>query len=210
MPGNSSGRVPGPGKAVDGVSTMPGRAMVQFVDWDNLEREFITNPDYPSVQTWLREVKGWDQGRCLNGNTLKRTTGWSIKRANLQQRLTEKTIQALEVQQRKMIPDIMRAKAEFIAKIVKDLGNWDMMGSKDKKLMYQIIKTELGEPTNINLNANFNSGGDPVVSLLEQYGLMKEGRIIDIDEPKQVEAKDGSTDRENNSETVAANNGSQA
>lgn len=204
----ANGRVPGPGRAVDGVSTLPGRAMVQFVDWDSLEREFVTNPDYPNVRTWLRDVKGWPENRIMNGQTLKKTTGWTNKRATIQQRITEKTIQALEVEQRKKVPDLMKAKALLIAKIIKDLGNWDMMGSKDKKLMYQIIKTELGEPTNINLNANFNSGGDPVVSLLEQYGLMKEGRIIDIDPPKEV--KDGSTDRANNSETVTANNGSQA
>ena len=208
MPGNSSGNIPGPGKAVDGVSTMPGRAMVPFVDWDSLEREFVTNPDYPSVQTWLVQVKGWPYQRVRNGNTLKHIVGWSNKRATLQQRLTEKTIKAIEVEQRKKIPDIMRAKALLISKIISDIGSWELMGSKDKKLMYQIIKTELGEPTNINLNANFNSGGDPVVSLLEQYGLMKEGRIIDIDQPKTKEVTDGSKDRANTSEVVAPNNGS--
>lgn len=206
----ANGRVPGPGKAVDGVSTLPGRAIVPFVDWDSLEREFITNPDYPSVQTFLREVKGWPQNRCLNGNTLKRTTGWSIKRAKFQQSLTEKTIKALEVEQRKKIPDLMKAKAELLVKIMGDIKQWDLMGSKDKKLMYQIIKTELGEPTNINLNANFNSGGDPVVSLLEQYGLMKEGRIIDIDPPKSKEVTDGSANGTDNSQVATANNGSQA
>lgn len=169
--------IPGPGRAVDGISKMPGRAIVQYADWTALKREFLLEPDYPNPRQWLRDIKGWPTKKLLSGNTVAKTSGWGNDKARLQQRKTEQAIQAMLDEQRKRIPDLMKAKLNLVVKIIADVGKWNQLQPVEKKLCFEILKTELGEPTSIK-TLGIVSPKDPVEALLEEYGVMKEGRII--------------------------------
>lgn len=54
------------------------------------------------------------------------------------------------------------------------------MNMMDKKLCYEILKVELREPTNVK-DLPPPDARDPVEVLLEEFGLMKNGEIIDDD-----------------------------
>ena len=172
--------IPGEGKSVDGMSNVAGRRIEPFVDWVKLEREFMLQQEYKSVTQWLYSEKGWTVKKIKSGNTTNRTTGWSKKRATLQQKITQAAIEKAIDQERKLIPELRNAKAALIARIMKDVGNWDRLNGYDKNLCYQIIKVELREPTNVK-DLPPADARDPVEALLEEYGLMKDGVIIDDD-----------------------------
>lgn len=182
-------------KAVDGVSTNPAHAItsvVRYTDWEVLEREFMMNLDYPNVNTWLREVKGWLPNKIRSGRTIKMIKGWSAKRAQMQQTLTDVALNELLAEERRRIPELRKAKMNLVARIITDIGRWDRLSSTDKQLCYQILKVELGEPTNPN-NIKPQATRDPVEALLEEYGLMKNGQIID-DKPSEDSRLIGSND----------------
>ena len=176
--------VPGPAKANDGISILPGRALIPQTNWPALKREFLLAPDYTSPRLWLHEVKMWPREKVLNGNTVKRVLGWGNDKARLEQRRTEAAIEQMLEEQRKRMPDLIKAKLNLVVKIIADVGKWDRLQPAEKKLCFEILKTELGEPSSIK-TMGLVTPKDPVESLLEEYGLMKEGRIIiDAEPPK--------------------------
>lgn len=172
-----------PQTATDGISKNPEhaiRTLTVYTDWEALRRAFIMNTTHPHVATWLQQVMGWDVKRILSGQTKKKTTGWSKDRARIEQQKTQTAIdKALEIE-RKNVPTLRAAKAQLIANIVKDVGRWDRLNMMDKKLCYEILKVELREPTNVK-DLPPPDARDPVEVLLEEFGLMKDGEIIDDD-----------------------------
>lgn len=172
-----------PQTATDGISKNPehaNKSLVVYTDWEALRRAFIMNTTHPHVATWLQQVMGWDVKRILSGQTKKKTTGWSKDRARIEQQKTQTAIdKALELE-RKNVPTLRAAKAQLIANIVKDVGRWDRLNMMDKKLCYEILKVELREPTNVK-DLPPPDARDPVEVLLEEFGLMKDGEIIDDD-----------------------------
>ena len=184
---NSDKHIPGPGRAVDGISRVPGRSVTKYVDWTVLKREFLLDPDHTSPRQWLRNVKGWTPKKVLSGNTTAHVAGWGDDKARLQQRKTEAAINAALEEERKRIPKLRMAKLNLVVKIIEDVGRWDRLGSAEKKLCYEILKTELGEPTSIK-TVGVVSPRDPVEALLEEYGLMKEGRVVVDAEPGEGRA----------------------
>ena len=172
-----------PQTATDGISKNPEhaiRTLTVYTDWEALRRAFIMNTTHPQVATWLQQVMGWDVKRILSGQTKKKTTGWSKDRARIEQQKTQTAIdKALEIE-RKNVPTLRAAKAQLIANIVKDVGRWDRLNMMDKKLCYEILKVELREPTNVK-DLPPPDARDPVEVLLEEFGLMKDGEIIDDD-----------------------------
>lgn len=171
-------------KALDGMSNNPAyatTAITKYIDWQTLKREFLIQTEYSSPQQWLHSVKGWNPKKIKSGNTLEKITGWGNERATIQQRMTDAAIEkALELE-RKRVPELRAAKAQLIANIIKDVGRWDRLNAYDKKLCYEIMKVELREPTNVK-DLPPAGARDPVEALLEEYGLMLDGEIID-DEP---------------------------
>jgi len=172
-----------PQTATDGISRNPEHAVTTltvYTDWEALRRAFVVNETHPTVGQWLQQVMGWSVKKILSGNTTKKTVGWSKERARLQQKKTQIAIEkALEIE-RQNIPTLRAAKAQLIANIVKDVGRWDRLNMMDKKLCYEILKVELREPTNVK-DLPPPDARDPVEALLEEYGLMKDGVIIDDD-----------------------------
>lgn len=172
-----------PQTATDGISKNPehaNTALTVWTDWEALHRAFLLNTTHTMVGTWLQQVMGWDVKRIRAGRTLQKTTGWGKERAKLEQQKTQAMIeQALELE-RKNVPTLRRAKAQLIANIVKDVGRWDRLNMMDKKLCYEILKVELREPTNVK-DLPPPDARDPVEVLLEEFGLMKDGEIIDDD-----------------------------
>ncbi len=172
-----------PQTATDGISSNPAHAisaLVPYTDWEALHRAFLLNDTYPMVGTWLQEVMGWETKRILNGNTRKKVKGWKAERARIESKKTQAAIdKALEIE-RKNVPTLRAAKAQLIANIVKDIGRWDRLSMMDKKLCYEILKVELREPTNVK-DLPPPDARDPVEALLEEYGLMRDGVIIDDD-----------------------------
>ena len=142
--------IPGPGRATDGISILPGRALVPTINWQALKRDFLLDPDYVSPRLWLHEVKMWERKKILNGNTVEHVTGWGNDKAILEQRKTELAISAMLEEQRKRIPDLMKAKLNLVVKIIGDVGKWDRLLPVEKKLCFDILKTELGEPKSIS------------------------------------------------------------
>lgn len=173
-----------PQSAIDGVSNNPEHAtqnLVKYIDWAALKREFLLNDQYSMVGTWLQEVKGWPVKKITMGRTRQKVKGWGTERAQIEHKKTEAAIErALELE-RKSVPTLRQAKAELIKNIIKDVGRWDRLNAYDKKLCYEIMKVELREPTNVK-DMQPAGAKDPVEALLEEYGLMAEGEIID-DEP---------------------------
>lgn len=170
-------------RAIDGVSKNPPgaiKAVVKYVDWLVLERDFLINPDHGSPIQWLREVLKWPEKRIYNGNTLRRVGGWGKKRVETQSRITESAIAEILAIQRQRIPELHKAKLNLVANIIADIGSWRGMNAADKGLCYQILKVELGEPTNPK-DIKPPTAKDPVEALLEEYGLMENGVIIDDD-----------------------------
>lgn len=184
--GNQNQRIPGPGKATDGISNMPGRAVVPYINWRELKREFLLDPTYTKPRTWLLEVKMWPKKKVLSGNTTAKTAGWGDDKAILERRKTEHAIAAMLEEQRRRIPELMKAKLNLVAQIIRDVGRWDRLQPVEKKLCFEILKTELGEPTSIK-TVGLVSPKDPVEALLEEYGMMKDGRII-IDANQSAES----------------------
>lgn len=172
-----------PQTATDGISKNPehaNKSLVVYTDWEALRRAFILNTTHSQVATWLQQVMGWDVKRILSGQTKKKTTGWGKDRARIEQEKTQAAIdKALELE-RKNVPTLRAAKAQLIANIVKDVGRWDRLNMMDKKLCYEILKVELREPTNVK-DLPPPDARDPVEVLLEEFGLMKDGEIIDDD-----------------------------
>lgn len=165
------------------------RGLSRKIDWDRLEREFILNDKHPAVEVWLREAKGWPENRIQNGNRRTHTLGWSQKRENHQQHLTEEALREVLVEQKKRIPQLLKAKLNLVAKIVEDTGNWRNLNAKDKKLIYDIVKTELGEPTHITRESP-PPVTDPVEALLKEYNIIDEnGKIIDAPTDTDSEAR---------------------
>lgn len=169
--------------ATDGISKNPTHAtqsLVKYTDWEQLRRAFMIQETHTMVGPWLQEVMGWKLNRIRSGHTRKMVDGWGKQRAKLQAKKTQIAIEhALEVE-RQAIPELRRAKAELIRGILKDVKRWDRLNVMDKKLCYEILKVELREPTNVKDLPPAESK-DPVEALLEEYGLMKDGEIIDDD-----------------------------
>ena len=168
-----------PGKATDGVSVVPGNSLVKTIDWDRLKREFLFNETHPSINRWLREVKKWPAKKVKNGNTQQHITGWSKLRADTQQKIIDGAILSAKEQEKKLAPLLVKGKVELVKGLVKDLANWNKLTAYDKKIVYDILKVELGEPTNIKVQANI--GDDPVRKLLEKFMVAKEGAILDVE-----------------------------
>lgn len=175
-----------PQTATDGISKNPEHAITSltvYTDWEALRRAFIVNDTHTMIGTWLQQVMGWDVKRIRSGHTRKMVNGWGKQRAKLEAQKTQAMIeQALQIE-RQNIPTLRKAKAQLIANIVKDVGRWDRLNMMDKKLCYEILKVELREPTNVK-DLPPPDSRDPVEALLEEYGLMKDGVIID-DEPDE-------------------------
>lgn len=169
--------------ATDGISKNPSHAsqsLVKYTDWEQLRRAFMIQEVYTMVGPWLQEVMGWNLNRIRSGHTRKMVDGWGKQRAKLQAKKTELAIkQALEVE-RQAIPELRRAKAELIKGIMKDVKRWDRLNTMDKKLCYEILKVELREPTNVK-DLPAATAKDPIEALLEEFGLMEDGEIIDDD-----------------------------
>lgn len=188
--------IPRKTKAVDGVSTVPGRALVRSIDWVSLKREFILQNDYPRAMTWLAKAKGWSRKQIENGNTQDNIVGWSRERAAFQQEKTQQALAEALEEERKLLPQLRRAKAQLVLEAIKGVGGWRHMEAAQQRVMYQILKTELGEPISIKVQG-IVSARDPAEVLLEAYGLMKDGELIldgayDNNDRKVVDAVDQS------------------
>lgn len=173
-----------PQKATDGISDNPVAAItavVPYTDWEALRRAFIMNTTHTAVGTWLQEVVGFSAKRVRTGHTRDKVAGWGKQRAKLQAQLTQAAIEEALALERKAVPTLRAAKAKLIAGIIKDVGRWDRLNVMDKKLCYEILKVELREPTNVK-DLPPADARDPVEALLEEFGLMEDGEIID-DEP---------------------------
>lgn len=179
--------VPGPKRSIDGLSILPGRSLIPVINWEALKREFLLDPDYTRAQTWLHQVKMWPVKKIRNGNTWKKINGWSADKAALERQKTEQQIQTMLDEQRRRTPELMKAKLNLVVKIIADVGKWDRLLPVEKKLCFEILKTELGEPTSIK-TVGVVSAKDPVEALLEEYGLMKQGRIIIDDQQTEGES----------------------
>ena len=172
-----------PQTATDGISKNPEhaiRSLTVYTDWEALRREFIVQDQHTMVGSWLQQVKGWDVKRIKSGHTRRMVNGWGKQRASIEHKKTQAAIEkALDIE-RKNVPTLRMAKAQLIANIVKDVGRWDRLNMMDKKLCYEILKVELREPTNVK-DLPPPDARDPVEVLLEEFGLMKDGEIIDDD-----------------------------
>lgn len=171
-------KIPREDKAVDGVSTVPGRALVNYVDWEALKREFILQDEYPRVATWLARAKGWSQKRIMNGSTRSRVVGWPTERAQFQHKKTQQAYADALEEERKMLPLLRKAKLQLVLSAIKGAGNYHNMEPAEQRMLYHIIKTELGEPESIKVQG-IVSAKDPVEAILENFGLMENGLILD-------------------------------
>lgn len=179
-----------PQRATDGISNNPEHAiksLVVYIDWTALKREFLLNDTHTMVGTWLQQVKGWQKKKILNGNTVKHTTGWGKDRARLQQEKTDAAIQVALEAERSNVPTMRAAKAALIRNVMGDIRKWASLNAKDKALIYQILKVELREPTNVK-DLPPAGARDPVEALLEEFGLMQEGEVI-IDDDEQSDSE---------------------
>lgn len=175
-----------PQTATDGISKNPEHAVktiTVWTDWEAVHRAFLLNTTHTMVGTWLQEVMGWDEKRIRSGRTGQKTTGWGKERAKIEQQKTQMLIDEALRLERKNVPTLRAAKAKLVANIVRDVGRWDRLNMMDKKLCYEILKVELREPTNVK-DLPPPDSRDPVEALLEEYGLMKDGVIID-DSPEE-------------------------
>lgn len=180
-------------KAVDGVSKpLPGSAMVPYMDWDTLRREFILNKDCPRPRTWLKQVKGWSSKKVSNGNTDEHIVHWREDRADFQAKLTQQALADVMAEERRLLPLLRKAKLTLVLAAIKSAGSWNRLEASEQRMLYQVIKTELGEPISMKVHGLITAK-DPVEALLEDYGLMKDGLIID-DEPDDDEKFIGGSD----------------
>lgn len=126
-------------------------------DWPALKLEYF--------QSDFDEVKGFVEAKWMtnDANVRKRTSGrWKEKRAR-----KEKMVQrALDEQARKEaksleipVGTLMKAKKMALTKIIKMMAEQDL-DMQDIERGLKNIKTELGEPTNIWSNYNFNKNKD--------------------------------------------------
>lgn len=173
-----------PGIGIDGLSRTTGNAMVRYTDWKTLFREFAMQTEVPGINTWLRDVKHWPQSKIDSGQTQHRIIGWSRRRAELQQKITQKAIDRAVEEEMRRVPMLRQAKLNLVARIISDVGDWKNLNSSDKQLCYQILKVELGEATTVKPKSSEDQR-DPVELLLEQDGLMKDGELIIDDDPSE-------------------------
>ncbi len=123
---------------------------IQEVDWELLKQEYITNVDYPQVRAFLAKFKKWEIEKIVSGNTNEHIAGWSKERAIYQQRIFEESMAETIAIQRRRIPSILAAKLNLVSRAIADLELWEELSSREKRLIYYIIKTELGECVTIH------------------------------------------------------------
>lgn len=175
----AQGSVPGPGISIDGLSKTKGQAIVIRVDWDELLREFCTQPDYTLVRTWLREVKKWPESKVNSGFTRENIVGWGKHRAEYRRSVHQEALERAREVQASMAPELLKAKLELVKQVIGQAGRWTKLHPSEQKLVYDILKIELGEPTSIKVQANV--GDDPVKELLRQYNIIKDEVIVDVE-----------------------------
>ena len=188
---NPNHRVQPAGKGVDGLSIVPGREIEIHINWEHLKREFFLDPDYSSPTQWLMNIMMWPIKKIKQGNVQHAISGWSSEKAVVEQRKTDAAIAAMLIEQRKRVPELIQAKMALVTRIINDIGSWGGLLPADKRLCYEILKNELGEPTSTKVVVG-GIAKDPVEALLEEYGLMAEGRIIIDGQPiESAGASDG-------------------
>ena len=112
------------------------------------------------MQGWFREVKKWTLAQTTSGNFFEKTMGWGSKRAELQQKLTEEAIEGLKQVEKERIPKLLTAKLNLVSQIMGEINeqNWKKLTAKDKKLIYDILKNELGEPSTTGAGLRTDEG----------------------------------------------------
>lgn len=125
----------------------------EYTDWEAMERDFVINTEHPHARVWLREVHGWDEDKINSGNTAEHILEWGKRRASFQQTITQESLDAYRQSEHERVPELLKAKMNLVQKLVSDItktSRWDALSTKDKRTIYEIIKTELGEPTRIS------------------------------------------------------------
>ena len=185
---------------------MPGHS----IEWTVLLREFIQNVEHPTPRAWLREVKGWSEEQLANGNTQEKIKGWARFRADHQQTINNEAMKKAREMEKRRKPELMKLKMQLVNKVAskingsnvtlfeKDEDTGEMkpvtishLHGKEIIELYRIIKTELGEPSNISQNYNENEGFDPEEEISDEELLNEQEALDDkVETPETSEALD--------------------
>lgn len=130
-------------------------------NWASLKQEYMQS-DHRDVLDFIRsklsDEEVQNDKHIRNGNIRRQTKGWKAEKEKMWE---DSAIAAKEKMVEKATDEaseLMKTKEVLIqllkSKIVKERSELSM---KDLKLMLDIIKTELGEPTKISQNTNQNT-----------------------------------------------------
>lgn len=123
------------------------------IDWDALKQAFIMQSEYTSPRTWLREMQEWPENRLDAGNTKRQIDGWGTERAQIRQQVAEETYQNLRMIEKERLSELLKGKLNLMKHIMDEIDNEGALSKydpKDLKILWEIVKTELGEPTSIS------------------------------------------------------------
>lgn len=125
---------------------------MKSIDWRSLKREFFVQTKHPAIRSFLRS-KGFSEEQLINGNTNDNTLNWSQERATYQQEIIDERLKAIKENESKRIPDYITAKLNLLRSLIQELEK-DNLSIKEKVAIWKVIKTEIGEPTQIAKNEN--------------------------------------------------------
>lgn len=126
-------------------------------DWPALKLEYLKDE--------IEDVKGFftERYKVWNAQTSKMTTGWSKEKKERKEKVLKRALdeQAKKEAKSLEIPvgTLMKAKKMALVKIIKMMSDQDL-NMADIERGLKNIKTELGEPTSIWSNYNFNKNKD--------------------------------------------------
>jgi hypothetical protein len=151
-----------------------GRVIRPSADWDRLKQEYIRS-DKREVKAFLREKGLLDKYTQATISTRTRT--WNKERKELNDSLLEKAkknVTSLVISNEKLL----KLKDNILISVGNKVSKHnDTLTGQELKVLWEIVKTELGEPTSVNKNINENK---QVIFTFASNLDKPEGQIIDV------------------------------
>lgn len=120
--------------------------------WDELKRLFILQGKYRDARKWLREEQQFSDKELESGYVIRQIAGWGKERASKRQALAEEAYAELREVEKERMADLLKGKLNLMKLIldrVENEGALDDADPREIKVLWEIIKTELAEPTSI-------------------------------------------------------------
>lgn len=134
------------------VKPKPKKPAKPARDYEGLKQKFIVQPHYKDARTYLRKEHGFTEQELKNGNVRRKIEGWGKERVKKRATLAEEAYAELRNTEKERLADLLKGKLNLMKIIIDRIdneGELDDAEARELKTLWEIVKTELGEPTSI-------------------------------------------------------------